>query len=337
MDGATGDLAERVERVVRETGFSGVVRVDVGDDTVLERADGFADRAHGIPMTVDTRIGVASGAKGYTALAVMALVERGELALDTTARTVLGDDLPLIDDRVTVEHLLAHRSGIGDYLDEGEHGDITGYPMTLPVHQLATTASYLPMLDGRPQVSAPGERFTYNNGGFVVLALLAERASGRPFHDLVDELVIAPAGLARTAYLRSDELPGDAAIGYLHTDGLRSNLLHLPVRGSGDGGISTTVADVRRLWIARDEGRIVRPETVALMSRVHSDDTHTSSGMRYGLGCWLPSAGGVELEGYDAGASFRSTHHPDTNTTLTVLSNTSEGAWPIARVLAGDG
>ena len=48
----------------------------------------------------------------------MSLVEDGSLALDTTARSVLGDDLPLIDGAVTVEHLLAHRSGIGDYLDE---------------------------------------------------------------------------------------------------------------------------------------------------------------------------------------------------------------------------
>ena len=48
----------------------------------------------------------------------MGLVEEGRLTLTTTARSVLGDDLPLIDDAVTVGHLLAHRSGIGDYYDE---------------------------------------------------------------------------------------------------------------------------------------------------------------------------------------------------------------------------
>ena len=79
---------------------------------------GLADRAHGVPFTADTRVAVASGAKGFTALTVMRLVEDGVLSLDTRARDLLGDDLPLIDDAVTVEHLLAHRSGIGDYLDE---------------------------------------------------------------------------------------------------------------------------------------------------------------------------------------------------------------------------
>ena len=61
---------------------------------------------------------------------------------------MLGADLPLIDDRVTVEQLLAHRSGIGDYLDEDETGDVNDYVMPVPVHELATTEQYLAVLDG---------------------------------------------------------------------------------------------------------------------------------------------------------------------------------------------
>jgi CubicO group peptidase (beta-lactamase class C family) len=70
----------------------------------------------------------------------------------------------------------------------------------------------------------------------VVLALIGERASGTPFHALVQERVCGPAGMADTAYLRSDELPRRAAIGYLADDAPRTNVHHLPVRGSGDGG-----------------------------------------------------------------------------------------------------
>ena len=76
---------------------------------MLAKAYGMADRGHGIPNTVDTRFAIASGTKGLTALAVMSLVEDGTLELATPARSLLGDDLPLIDDDVTVEHLLAHR------------------------------------------------------------------------------------------------------------------------------------------------------------------------------------------------------------------------------------
>ena len=145
----------------------------------------------------------------------MRLVERGTLALGTTARSLLGDDLPLIADDVTVEHLLAHRSGIGDYLDEDAVADVTDYVLPVPVHELATTEQYLAVLDGHPTVFPAGERFAYNNGGYVVLALLAERASGVDFHELVHTLVCEPAGMVDTAFLRSDELPGRAARGYL--------------------------------------------------------------------------------------------------------------------------
>jgi len=185
-------------------------------------------------MTLDCRLGIASGGKGLTALVIARLVELGQLEFGTPARSLLGADLPLIDDSVTVEHLLTHRSGIGDYLDEDAGHAVDEYVMTAPVHQLATTEDYLRVLDGYAQKFAPGERFAYNNGGYVVLALLAERASGTSFYDLVAQHVCAPAELYDTAFLLSYELPGRTAVGYLSTDGLRTNALHLPVRGSGD-------------------------------------------------------------------------------------------------------
>ena len=68
----------------------GIVEVDA--------AYGLADRAHAIPMTVDTQLGMASGSKTFTALVVMRLVEQGLMSLSTAAREVLGADLPLIAD-----------------------------------------------------------------------------------------------------------------------------------------------------------------------------------------------------------------------------------------------
>src|SRR5436853_1809589 len=159
MDTLEAALDEAAER----TAFSGVVRVDRSGAREIEKAYGLADRAHGIPNTVDTRFMLASVAKGFTALAVMSLVHDGTLQRSTTARSLLGEDLPLIADDVTVEHLLAHRSGIGDYLDEDQQEDITSYTLHVPPHQLDTTERYLEVLDGFPTVSRADERFTYNN------------------------------------------------------------------------------------------------------------------------------------------------------------------------------
>lgn len=262
-------------------GFSGVVRIGEAS-----WAFGLADRAHEIPNTVETQFAVASGTKGLTALVTEAV-----LPLDLRARELLGSDLPLIDDRVTVEHLLTHTSGIGDYYDEDVETSFEGYMLPISVHELATTEDYLKVLAGFPQLFAPGEREKYCNSGYVVLALLAERRTGTSFYHLVQEHVLDPAGMRDTAFLRSDRLPGRAAIGYLE-DG-RTNVFHLPVRGSGDGGVYTTLDDVDRFWaFVGDRERPAR------------------------------------LTGADAGVSFGSVRGSHT-----VMANTSNGAWPILRHL----
>ena len=320
-------LDDAIDSVAQDAGLSGVVRVDRAGTTEFVRAYGFADRAHAIDNTIDTRFAIASGTKGFTALAIMGLIEEGSLALDTTARSMLGDDLPLIDDAVTVEHLLAHRSGIGDYLDESTV-EVTDYVMPVSVHELADTEQYLVVLDGHETVSAPDERFAYNNGGYVVLALIAERASGVPYHELVRRRVCEPAAMTGTGFLRSDELPGDAALGYLTADGPRTNIFHLPVLGTGDGGIYSTAADLSAFWAALFAGRIVSSDHVAEMVRPRSDWPEESR--RYGLGFHLhESTDVVWLEGYDAGVSFCSTHDPTRSITHTVIANWTDGAWPV--------
>ncbi|MGW6443318.1 serine hydrolase domain-containing protein [Lentzea sp. NPDC055074] len=314
-----------IDKIASDTGFSGVVQIDRAGEIEFVKAYGLANRTYGVPTTPDTRFGIASGGKGFTALTVLSLVREGKLALDTTARSLLGDDLPLIADDVTVEHLLTHTSGIGDYLDEEGDWEADDYVIGA-VHVLTTTEAYLPLLDGIPTKFKAGERFGYCNGGYVVLALLAERASGQGYHDLVRSRVLEPADMTRTAFLRSDELPADAAVGYLE-GGDRSNVFHLPVLATGDGGIHTTAGDMSKFWralFAGDDAEVVTKP------RHHVPE----ESLRYGLGFWLHETDDtVILAGYDAGASFKSTHDPHTGTTVTVLSNTSRGAWPIARAL----
>jgi CubicO group peptidase (beta-lactamase class C family) len=326
------ELEDAVESAAVRTGFSGVVHVSRSGSTEFAKAYGFADRAHEIPNTLDTMFAIASGSKTFTAVAVMSLIEGGTLELSTTARSVLGDDLSKIADDVTVEHLLSHRSGIGDYFDEHSIDDRTDHVLRVSMHELETTEGFLAVLDGHEIVFPAGERFAYNNGGYVVLALIAERASGIPYHELVRGRVCEPAGMVDSEFLRSDELPGRAALGYLTVEGLRTNVFHLPVRGNGDGGMYTTVADLSSFWDALFAGRIVSMDTVAEMVRPRSDVPEESK--RYGLGFHLHATSDVVwLEGYDAGVSFSSTRDPASSITHTVISNSTEGAWPIVELL----
>lgn len=326
-------LQDSVDVLALEGDFHGVVRVDRGGELLLERAYGLADRRYGIEMTPQHQLGIASGSKGFTALAVMSLVVDGVLGLETTARSLLGDDLPLIDAEVTVEQLLAHRSGIGDYLNEDDDGEITDYVLPLSAHRLDRTEAFVPILDGFPMSFRPGEKFFYCNGGYAVLALLAERATGVAYHDLVRQRVCRPAGMTATDFFRTDALPSRAAESYVRLDGQwRSNVFHLPVLATGDGGIYSTAADLTAFWTALFNGLIVPTDVVAEMVRPRSRAPEDPR--RYGLGFWLhESTEVVWLEGYDAGVSFRSVHEPGSGLTHTVIGATDVGAWPLSRLL----
>lgn len=321
-----------IDAAADKTAFTGVVAVDVGDRRMFEKAVGFAHRGYAMPNRPETQFAIASGSKAFTALATMSLVEERTLRLDQPVRDLLGDDLPLIDDAVTIEHLLSHTSGIGDYLDEEGEWEPSDFVLPVPVHTLTTAEAFVPLVDGFPQKSAPGERFSYNNGGYVVLAIAIERVTTDAFHSVVRERVFDRAGLDRTGYLRLDELPGSAATGYLFDDGDRTNTLHLPVLGNGDGGAFTTAGDLHRFWHAFYGGEIVSPASVEAMTRPRFDVAHERK--RYGMGFWLHrTADAAIIEGYDAGVSFRSTHVPASVTTSSVLGNSSEGAWPVIGVV----
>ena len=138
----------------------------------------------------------------------------------------------------------------------------------------------------------------------------------------------------RSGFLRSDSLGAGAAVAYVgrSVDSLRTNQLHLPVRGNGDGGMYSTAADLSSFWPAFFDGRIVSKEWAATMAEPRSDVP--SERKRYGLGFWLARAGpAVLLEGFDAGVSFRSAHDPVRGSGYTVLSNMSWGAWPLVQLL----
>ncbi|MDW4572766.1 serine hydrolase domain-containing protein [Microbacterium sp. M3] len=293
--------------------YCGVVSARRGDDVLGEWALGLADRTSEAANTVETRFGLASGTKTFTALSVLSLVGKGVLSLETAARDVLGEDLPLIADDVTIDHLLTHTSGIGDYLDE-ELDDLA--PLSLPVQVLDSTPAYLPLLDGFPTKFAAGERFSYCNSGYVVLAVIAERVSGTPFAEFVTRTVFEPAGMSASTFPRSDLLPVGTATGY--KDDGRTNVFELPVLGSGDGGAHSTVGDLHRFWLALLGGRIVPPDLVALL--IESVTPDTGDGIGYGRGVWH-DAGDLVIAGSDHGVTAVSRHDVATGTTVTGLAN----------------
>lgn len=305
--------------------YPGVLSVRRADAVLGAQAGGMADRAAQAPNTVATRFGLASGTKTFTATLILSLIGDRALSLKTPVRDILGADLPLIAADVTVDHLLTHTSGIGDYLDE----EIDALaPLPIPVQDLDSTAAYLPLLDGHPAKFPAGERFSYCNSGYVVLAVIAERVAGHAFADLVETRVFAAAGMSHSGFPRSDQLPAGTATGY-RDDG-RTNVFALPVVGSGDGGAHSTEADLHAFWEALFEGRILDPALVRLVVSPTTEDA--GDGLGYARGVWIDGEDLV-LAGGDHGVSAVSRRHRITGTTVTGLANVAVRTFARTRAL----
>lgn len=297
---------------------------------IVEFACGYGDRANERFNNLETRFAVASGTKAFTALTIMSLVESEALTLDTTVRSVVLGDLAHVDEAVTIDHLLTHRSGVGDYIDEAAGADIDDHTLgPLSAHTFETARDYLPLLNAHEQQSAPGEHFAYNNSGFVLLSLVVDTTTGS-YHQAVRDRVFTPAAMPAAGFLRSDDLPANTAHGYLENG--RSNVFHLPVIGMGDGGSFLTLDDTTAFWDAFLNGGIVSLESVAAMT----DECSIYDDMRsYGRGFWLgPGTDHVWFEGMDAGVSFQSGVFRDSDVRYSVLSNTSSGAWPLVKSIS---
>jgi CubicO group peptidase (beta-lactamase class C family) len=164
-------------------GVHGVVAIARGGELAFAR--GYGEGPHG----PDTRFAIASITKPLTAACVLALVDRGVLTLGTPARTYV-KELPA---GVTVEHLLAHTSGLASYTDE---------PDLLAARASAHAPSEILARIARAKTTfAPGTRFSYSNSNYFVLGLVIEKATGRPYEDVLRELVLAPAGMTRTTLI----------------------------------------------------------------------------------------------------------------------------------------
>jgi CubicO group peptidase (beta-lactamase class C family) len=188
------------------------------------------------------------------------------------------------------------------------------------------------LVDG-PAKFEPGERFSYSNGGYVLLGLALEEAAGVSFHALVEERVLGRCGMADSGFFRFDRLPKRVAHGYVETKdgGWRTNAGSLPVIGGPDGGMFATAGDIGRLWRAFLAGRLLSPGlTATFLAKAASDPAKPQ--LSYGRGLWILDDALRFIVGQDAGVSFRSNAYPD-GTIGTVLSNTSRGAWPMIRAI----
>ncbi len=325
----------RIKHILIDQGFRGCIQISNNKQIIFAEAYGYSDFPNRIPNTLETKFATASAGKVFVAVSILQLIESGKLRLQDT----LGDILPLdwhkIDTNITIEQLLMHTSGIPDYFDESvmsEYGDLW---KDFPNYRIRTNSDVLPLFLDKPMMYPRGTKFQYNNTGFVVLAMMIEAVTNKPFDSYLHLNVFNPCAMDSTGYYELDSLPAKCANNYIF-DGeknrFRTNIYSVDVKGTGAGGAFTTVGDIGRFWGALLSYKLMTRKTTLEMLRCHNGNIEAGY---YGYGIWLEPRGNnghsPYFQGRDPGVSFISAYEPSANVVITLVSNYGDNVWKLLR------
>jgi D-alanyl-D-alanine carboxypeptidase len=268
--GALTQLHQKLREEVAAHRFSGVVWVAKGKTVLFREAYGSQGAGEGPLVTPTTRFCIGSMGKMFTAVAILQRVQAGRLRLTDTVASLL----PAYPDtalarQVTVEHLLTHTGGTGDFFGPvyAAHGE-----------ELRTLADFIRLFGEREAAFPPGSRWGYSNFGFILLGAILEQVSGLGWELALERNVFQPAGMLSTSSRAS---AGDTAVPC--NGAARTGLKPLPFYvGLPAGGGYSTVEDLHRFGMALRDTRLLDTAHLGLLTaaRVQAVSAQWSLGLR---------------------------------------------------------
>lgn len=336
MNQSAVEIRQTLEDLMIRNHFSGSIYIKQGDEVLFEAAGGDADRSEERKNTIETRFGIASGCKLFTAIAICQLVDQGLISFYSKLSDSVDVTFPYFDDGVTIHHLLTHTSGVADYFDEDEMDDFEALWKTTPMYCLRNLEDFLPLFEKGRMKFQPGDDFHYNNAGFILLGLIIEAKTGMKFRDYIVQNVFKPAGMDSSGYFALDQLPSNVAYGYVELDdgSWKTNQYSIPVVGGADGGAYVTAPDMGKMWEALLGGALCSEETLETMLTPHVE---VREDVYYGYGLWIHKRENqtykYHVMGYDPGVSFHSAFYPNKRITLAVPSNRSDDAYDVMKAV----
>jgi CubicO group peptidase (beta-lactamase class C family) len=330
-EAARAELEAFVDRLAEAEAFSGTALLARDGSIVFEAARGVADRNHGVPMRLDSRLNLGSMNKMFTAVAIGQLVDEGKLSFEDPVSTLLdGKGWTKADlSKVRVEHLLSHTSGLGSYFNDT-------YRRTAR-QLLRRIDDYKPLVAEETLAFEPGTSWRYSNTGMLLAGAAIEAATGRDYFDVVRERVYARAGMGDTDCYDVDLVSANLAVGYGRERApsgprWRANTFQHVIRGGPAGGGYSTVRDLLAFAEAMRRGALVSPAT---RERLWSAQPRIGS-PEYGLGFGVGEDALGRRVGHSGGFPGISSVldvYPETGWTVVVLSNVDGGMLPVAQKL----
>ncbi len=315
--------------------FRGCCLVTKDGQTIFEKEHGYADLANEVPNTLETKFATASAGKVFVGVAILQLIEKNALQLNDTLGRILDFDLRMIDPDITMEQLLTHTSGIPDYFDESVMDKYEEIWKDFPNYKIRSNADLLPLFIEKPMMYPKGEKFQYNNTGYVVLAMIIEKITGLPFDKYLKTNIFDVCGMDNTGYYELDKLPAKCANSYIFDEQnkeCRTNIYSVDVKGTGAGGAFTTVKEIAQFWNCLLSNKLLSTEMTAKMLECHSGNADAGF---YGYGIWLKRLANNSFspffQGCDPGVSFISAYDANENIIVTLVSNYGDNVWEIMR------
>jgi len=323
------------EKVV-DRSFSGCISINKNGTVLFQKSYGYADYPNKVRNELNTKFATASAGKVFVAVGILQLVEKRILKLDDSIGSILDFDLKAIDKNITIRQLLCHTSGIPDYFDESVMTEYADLWIDYPNYKIRTSLDLIPLFIDKPMMYPAGERFQYNNTGYLILGLIIEKVTNQLFDVFLQEIVFKPCGMFDTGYYELDRLPAKCANSYIYDrqrNEFYTNIYSVDVKGTGAGGAFTTILDIDRFWANLLGGKLVSHNMVKEMMSVQS----SSESEYYGYGIWLDKIDdGLFLpyfQGCDPGVSFISSYNLAIKTCITAVSNFGCDVWKLRRSL----
>ena len=311
---------------------NGVIYQRKGNNEIVYKCYGYRDIPNKLPINKTTSFPTASAGKVFVAVGVLMLVEKGLLSLDTSIKDVIHYDLGNVDLTTTIFELLTHTSSVPNYFDEEVNSDYASLWEDYPNYKIRNSKMLLPLFIHKKSKPENRGKFVYNDSGFVLLGLVIEAITGKLFDQYIDENIFRELCMNHTGYYELDRLPGNCANAYIKDiDGtLYTNIYSIDVKGTGAGGAFTNPLDIALFWDGLVSGKLITKKT---LDNMLSPKVETDNGY-YGLGIWLTKDYIPHFVGVDPGVTFISSYNMKQNILTTIISNTADNVFKVAKELS---
>ncbi|MGW7425259.1 serine hydrolase domain-containing protein [Streptomyces sp. NPDC054813] len=322
----TAGMAAVLNSVVAKGAPGAMARIDDGTK-VYKTTRGVADRTTRRAITTGDRFRVGSVTKTFSAVVLLQLVDEGRLALDAPVNRYLPGLLP--DDRITVRHVLSHRSGLYDYTNDLFASSVSGFEAVR--NKVFTYRQLVDLALKKPRTNAPGAAYSYSNTNFVVAGMLIEKLTGHSVRTEYENRIFKPLELRDTFYVHPDaKIPGQHAKGYLTADKAGATAVDATDQtvswAQSAGAIISTAQDLDTFYSALVRGKLTSAARLAEMERFTRVNSTTSYGLglrRRDLSCGISVYGHTgAVQGYYTYAFTTK----DGTRSLTALANASNSS-----------